>query len=119
VAAARRLLLERSVLGCRDKGGRDVPVHEIPAEVVESLGEAMLGRDPGAELRVDLDCADCGHAWGIFFDVADFFWRELAALAQRLTAEVADLAQAYGWTEADILAMGSARRKLYMESIRR
>lgn len=119
VPAARRLLLERCVLGCRDKGGHEVTVDELAEEVVEALGEAMLSRDPGAELRVGLDCADCGHAWEVFFDVADFFWRELAALAQRLTAEVADLAQAYGWSEGDILAMGSARRKLYMESIRR
>jgi hypothetical protein len=119
VPAARRLLLQRSILGCRDKGGREVPIDGLSEEVVEALGDAMLSRDPGAELRVDLDCADCGHAWEVFFDVADFFWRELAALAQRLTAEVADLAQAYGWSERDILAMGSARRKLYMESIKR
>ena len=115
----RRQMLQRSILGCRDKGGREVPIDGLSEEVVEALGDAMLSRDPGAELRVDLDCADCGHAWEVFFDVADFFWRELAALAQRLTAEVADLAQAYGWSERDILAMGSARRKLYMESIKR
>ena len=38
-------------------------------------------------------------------------------MAKRLIGEVAELAQAYGWSEADILAMGSSRRKLYLEEI--
>ena len=118
VAAARLVLLRRCVLACR-RGERDVPPEELPEETVAALGEAMLERDPGAELRVDLRCAACSQDWSVLFDAGDFFWQELAALAQRLVAEVTTLAGAYGWAEAEILAMGSARRKLYLEAVKR
>jgi len=118
VAAARLLLLRRCVASCRREGS-DLAVEELPDEAVAALGEAMLERDPGAELRVDLSCAACGQDWWVFLDAGDFFWQEIAALAQRLVDEVAALAIAYGWSESEILGMGSARRRLYMEAIRR
>ena len=55
----------------------------------------------------------------MFLDIGEFFWQEIAALAQRLVGEVTTLAAAYGWSESEILGMGSARRKLYIEAIRR
>jgi hypothetical protein len=118
VAAARLLLLRRCVLSCRREGAGLAP-EELPEEAVAALGAAMLERDPGAELRVDLSCAACGEDWWVFLDIGDFFWREIAALAQRLVGEITALAIAYGWSESEILGMGSARRRLYMEAIPR
>jgi hypothetical protein len=118
VAAARLLLLRRCVLSCR-REGCDLTLEELSEGAVAALGEAMLERDPGAELRVDLSCASCGQDWWVFLDIGDFFWQEIAALAQRLVGEVTALAGAYGWSESEILGMGSARRKLYLEAIRR
>lgn len=116
VPSARLLLLRRCVLRCR-REDRDLPVEELPEPAVAALGEAMLERDPGAEMRVDLSCAVCGQDWWVLLEIGDFLWREIEALARRLIDEVGRLARAYGWAEAEILAMGSARRKLYLESI--
>jgi hypothetical protein len=73
----------------------------------------MEDLDPQAELRLELACQGCGHRWMILLDVAPFFCREMAYLAVRLAREVNILARAYGWDEADILAMSPARRALY------
>ena len=50
-------------------------------------------------------------------DVAAFFWTELNAWAVRLLREIHALASAYGWREADILALSPKRRDLYLELI--
>jgi hypothetical protein len=84
---------------------------------VAALGEAMLERDPGAEMRVDLRCVACGEEWWVLLEMGDFFWQEVETLAPRIVDEVVRLAHAYGWSETEILAMGSARRKLYLESV--
>jgi predicted RNA-binding Zn-ribbon protein involved in translation (DUF1610 family) len=64
---------------------------------------------------VALDCPACGHAWLADVDVAEVFWAEVTAEARRLLHEVAALARAYGWREADVLAMSAARRRAYLE----
>ncbi|HEX7240177.1 MAG TPA: hypothetical protein VF263_07925 [Longimicrobiaceae bacterium] len=114
VEAARGLLLRRCVLDAA-REGEPVPVEELPETVVASLAAEMAERDPQAEVTFNLDCPRCSHAWVSAFDVVAFFWTELSALAKRLLAEVHVLARAYGWREADILAMSSARRRAYLE----
>jgi hypothetical protein len=47
--------------------------------------------------------------------VADFLAVEVAGLAKQQLLEVAILARAYGWSEAAILAMPPARRRVYRE----
>jgi hypothetical protein len=62
-----------------------------------------------------LTCAACGHRWSALFDIVAFFWTELCVRAERLLVEVHTMARAYGWREADILAMSEARRHCYLE----
>ena len=50
-------------------------------------------------------------------DVVGFFWREIQSAARRVVLEVDALARAYGWSEAAILGMSSARRNLYLELV--
>ena len=50
-------------------------------------------------------------------DIASFFWSEIHSWAQRALREVATLARAYGWREADILSMSARRRQAYLEMI--
>jgi hypothetical protein len=64
---------------------------------------------------LDFACPSCGHEWQSLFDIAAFFWAEIAAQARRLLREVHQLASAYGWREADILAMSARRRRAYLE----
>ena len=75
----------------------------------------MARRDPQAEVLLDLDCPACNHRWQILFDIASFFYAEVSAYAKRLLREVHTLARRYGWREADILSMSTARRQFYIE----
>jgi hypothetical protein len=112
-AAARRRLLSRCVIEAR-RDGAAVAAEDLPDPVVSSISQAMADADPLADLRVELACPACGHAWQERFDAPSFLWRELEAWAGRAMGEVHALARAYGWREADILAMSAWRRQRYL-----
>lgn len=92
------------------------PMKQLDAE---TLNVALESLDAAAEIGVELTCPDCGNAWTALLDIADYTWRELAGEAGRIADEVAALASAYGWHEADTLAMSRARRALYLERMPR
>ena len=98
-------------------GDRVVPAHELPDGVVEAVAERMSEADPQADVNVALQCPVCGHEWQAMFDVAAFLWREIDVWAKRSLDEVHALAYAYGWSEADILAMSAPRRRRYVSMI--
>jgi len=93
------------------------PPEELPDETVEAVGEAMVKADPQAEIIISLGCPNCGRKWGLLFDIAHFFWTEIAAQAQRLVCEIDVLARAYGWTEREILSLPAQRRRTYLEML--
>ncbi len=106
--------LSRSILAARAL--RDEPESSgLSPEALDALGECLARCDPLAEALLDMVCSGCGYAWQLDFDIASFLWTELAAEARRLLQEVDVLARRYGWREADILALGAARRRLYLE----
>lgn len=116
VAEARLRLIERCLLQAT-REGQPLAAAELPEFALAALVEALAERDPQAETRLQLTCAACGHRWSALFDVVSFFWTELGARAERLLVEVHALARAYGWREADILALGEARRHFYLELV--
>jgi hypothetical protein len=116
VGAARLRLIERCLLEATQEG-RPLAATDLPESALATLVDALTERDPQAETRFQLTCAACGHRWSALFDVVSFFWTELGARAERLLVEVHALACAYGWREADILAMGEARRRFYLELV--
>jgi hypothetical protein len=71
------------------------------------------------ETLLELRCAACGEAWTEPLDVVSFFVAELDVVARNLLAEVHLLARAYGWREADALALPARRRAAYLELIAR
>lgn len=78
--------------------------------------EAELDRRAGLSgSALELTCPDCDAEWGIELDVAAFVWREIEILAARLLRDVDALARRYGWSENDILALSSDRRRFYLE----
>lgn len=87
---------------------------DLPAGVRQAAQEAMAEADPLADLRLALTCPECAHAWSAPFDPSGFFWGEIEAWVPRLLREVHLLASAYGWSEADILAMDAWRRGQYL-----
>ena len=84
------------------------------AERLAQLGQRLTELHPQAETRLDFTCPECGKAWSDPADVADFLWTELSAKARQLLLEVDALARAYGWNEAEVLALSPARRTAYL-----
>ena len=112
--AARDLLARRCILGAEEQG-RAVPVEMLPGSIVEGIAERLREADPRAETLIRLTCAACRCQWQVALDMERFLWAKVAALAKRLMREVHVLARAYGWREADILALSAARRRFYLE----
>lgn len=116
VHAARQLLLQRCVVSAAREQDT-MPVEALPDTVTTALGERILERDPQAEVQIDIACPQCQHSWPALFDISAFLWAEIQTHAKRLLREVHSLARAYGWREADILALSPARRQFYLEMV--
>lgn len=116
VASARLLLLRRCVMEAR-RDGAETPADALPETVIAGLSAALDEVEPLADPRLDLVCPACEMCWQMLFDVEAFFWTEIGAAARRLLREIHLLAGAYGWREADILALGAARRRMYLEMV--
>jgi hypothetical protein len=116
VADARRVLLGRCLLSAR-RGDAEVAAGHLPPEVLEAVAGRMGEADPQADIQLALVCTRCAHRWQEAFDVGLFLWGELHAWAARTLGEVHKLARAYGWREADILALSPVRRQFYLDMI--
>lgn len=116
VEAIRRLLFERCLLAAHHDGEEHSP-GDLPADVVAAVVARMEQADPQADIQLALACPSCEHQWQAAFDIVSFFWNEINAWAYRILREVHTLASAYGWREADILALSPARRGLYLELV--
>jgi|tagenome__1003787_1003787.scaffolds.fasta_scaffold20981743_5 hypothetical protein len=97
--------------------GPESEPQRLPEPVVAAVEQAMLAADPQAEILVALTCAACGEQWQADLDVAAFAWAQVDASARRCAAEVHALALAYGWSEAETLAMSPWRRDLYLQMV--
>lgn len=107
-------LLQQCVLEVRNLAGESVPFTQLPASSLQALSQAMEAADPLARIDIDLTCPACGYQWPALFDIASFLWAEIQGWAERTLRSVHVLAKAYGWAEADILAMTPTRRQLYL-----
>ena len=116
VEEARELILNRCVIEARSGGAR-LAREDWPEAAVAELAEHAAECDPLAELTLNLTCPGCTNQWQAAFDIAAFFWQEIDTVAKRLLREVAGLARAFGWREADILAMSGTRRQYYLDLI--
>lgn len=86
----------------------------VDAAAVET---AMAEADPQGLVELALRCDACGHAWAAALDVVDYVWQEIDMTAHRLLKEVHTLATAYGWREAEILALSPLRRAMYLSQV--
>jgi hypothetical protein len=87
----------------------------LPEPVVTAIEARLAEADPASDLKVALRCPECGHAWEVSFDIAEFLWDEVSSRARRLLRETHRLALAYGWSEAEILGLSDFRRRSYLE----
>lgn len=114
---AREQLLGRCIESVvrEEEGGGEEETAGVPAAVAAAIGERMTAADPQADTRLALSCPDCHCEWQVVFDIATYLVAEIDQLVGHLLREVHGLARAYGWREADILAMTPTRRRAYLE----
>lgn len=112
----RERLLGRCVQSVSRQGG-SVEIAALPETVRQGVMEAMAQADPQADVQVALDCPACLHRWSMAFDILAYLWGEIEDWAARLLLDVHTLASAYGWSERDILAMSSRRRRFYLDRV--
>ena len=116
-AAAARDALLGSVVLTAERDAAMIDVSDLPEDVIAEVEAALGDRDTDCDIVLGLDCAACDHAWSAGFDVASFLWSEIAVLARHLLDEVDQLARHYGWSEAEILSLGAARRRHYLSRV--
>lgn len=112
----RRVLLARCLLELTHHGEPRPPT-DLPDALIAPAAAAVAALDPNAEISLALTCSACDHAFVAAFDVLPFLRAELRAHAVRLARQVDALARAYGWSEAAILALSPARRRLYLDLV--
>lgn len=116
ITIARSLLVQRCVLQA-SRDGIVISSKELPDEIIDKFVARLAECDPQSEVLLNLVCPACAHNWQMIFDIVSFFWTEISTQAKRLLREVHTLALAYGWCEADILSMSTARRQFYLELV--
>jgi hypothetical protein len=115
-AERRHELLTRCVVTAK-VGDTQIPAGQLPAEIVDAAAQRLGAADPQADIRLSLACASCRHRWTVPFDILLFLWSKLDTWARRQLREIHVLASAYGWCEADILALSPVRRRHYLELV--
>ena len=136
-AASARPMSEVAGLSCRPPTSRDLAEiarlddpeqamwqllkrccgEQAEADLLPAFEAALEQADPCADCSLELGCEACGQSAVVPFDIAHFLWEELAAQARRLLDEVHLLARAYGWSEAEILALPAVRRQAYLKRV--
>lgn len=114
VDAAREEIFRRCLLSLQYHG-QEQPPDPLPQAVFHAIVGQMAEADPQAEVQLSLACPACNHLWQTVFDIVAFFWSEIDAWAHRILRDIHTLASAYGWSEADILALSPRRRQCYLE----
>lgn len=114
-ADPRQQLLTRCVIELRTADGAPADVTRVPERVSAAIVAGMAAADPQADVQLACVCPSCGETWDTLFDIASVLWSEIHAWARRLLRDVHALARAYGWREADVLALSPTRRQIYLE----
>src|SRR5467141_3133082 len=116
-AAGSDALLRLCIQEARFHGAALVDAEPLPEEVVQAASTAMERTDQQAHVEIALVCASCSHEWSRPFDIVSYLWSEIEEWAKRLVLEIHVLASAYGWTEKEIVALNSRRRRLYWDMV--
>jgi hypothetical protein len=113
-----RALAERCVIAARVVAdGSPISASALPAGALADMQDAMAVLHPAGGLCLQVTCAECGACWDADLDVAMFVAARAWVDAMRVVGEVHELAAAYGWTEAEVLAVPRARRRRYLDLV--
>ena len=108
-ASARRALLAR----CLDLDLVGMTDDDV-AHIGEAVEHAMDEVAPAGAIDLVVRCPACAHVAELPLDVPALLWAEIETQAANALEDVHVLATAYGWTEADVLALGPLRRAAYL-----
>ena len=111
---ARRVLSARCIVEAR-RAGVPAAVDDMPLDAAARMAVAMSEQEPLADVLIECACPACGESGETVFDVVAYLWERIRTQALRLLREVDVLARAYGWREADILALSAVRRHAYLD----
>lgn len=114
--AAALTLLDRCVVGAR-RAGEEVAAASLPPAVVDAVSTAMANADPHGVIELVVACPACDERSAVVLDPAAYLWSELHRWAIRTLHEIHALATAYGWSEADVLALSPTRRQAYLQLV--
>jgi hypothetical protein len=109
-----RFLLRRCVLDVSGPTDHET-LDDLPEAVHAKLVETIGAHDPLTDVELDVSCPTCGWHQHVGLDAAALVWHEINWRAGELIRDVDALAHAYGWTEADVLALSPRRRRAYLE----
>jgi hypothetical protein len=116
VEEAREVLAGRCLrTGDGDGAAGEVVDAAALAAAAAAAAAALEAADPHAAVRLAVACPACGEPLDATLDIPAQVWAEVDRRANRVVADVAELAGAYGWTEAEVLRLPAARRRLYAE----
>lgn len=102
----------------RGPDGNPVRLADL-SEAERALVDDELARRTGPGLpTLRTTCPECGAAVVAFVDPGVLLWSAVRSRVTSMLQDVADLAAAFGWREADVLALPPRRRAAYLELAR-
>ena len=113
---ADKELLQRCISKATRKK-KEVAFDDIPATTLSALVSRMAELEPLADMQIALNCTGCNYRWTMLLDILAFLWEELGIQVKQVLYQVHVLSRAYGWREADILAMSPWRRQYYLDMV--
>lgn len=90
---------------------------KMPEAFENAFAQKMEEYDPQSDIKMAILCPVCGHNWDMIFDIMSYLWSEIEDWATHLLQDIFLLAKNFGWSENDILEMGSFRRGLYLKML--
>ncbi|MGV8845344.1 hypothetical protein [Tessaracoccus sp.] len=88
---------------------------EISPEVVAAIDAAAEDLAGVGALLAVVTCPACAAKVDVALDAGALLWERVAAAVPDVLADVATLARAFGWGEAEVLALPAVRRRAYLE----
>ncbi|HYL17706.1 MAG TPA: hypothetical protein VEV20_03440 [Burkholderiales bacterium] len=86
----------------------------LPPDWLPALDAAFREHDVLTAMELQVSCPWCGKESALEPDVEALALSRLAAEQRRVLEEIHQLASAYHWTEADVLALPRLRRSFYI-----
>jgi len=106
-----------SSLVCRVNGQPPASDWTLPPQWLPALDAAFREHDVLTAMDLQVLCPWCGEESALEPDVEGLALSRLAAEQRRVLEEIHQLASAYHWTEADILALPRQRRSFYIARV--